>query len=211
MRKKALEVRNSKKFTHAYCREWRNADRTGRDMKSNLFLLFPTLEEDIQNKRVLEIGSGGGGMVQLFRNSGADVTGVDLFREPMVEGIIKGDFMSVPLKGPYDFIFAFGVFENCAIYSPAGLRRDDFHKEMKKKNPPLKMLKRINELLDEAGQCIFQVYLRPLMFTKEMAEEIGFKIRKISRRLDSDKYGDGTAGEYGITVSPEKYYLMRRK
>ncbi len=211
MKRKALVPLSSKDYTHAYCREWMAAELEHRPQRPKLFLLFPTLEESIRGKRTLEIGCGrGGGYLKLFTNAGAFATGIDLFEEPILSNMVRGDFMTSPfLTGTYDFIFAFGVFEECALYSPAGLRYDQFKTDMQMKHTPEKLLARLGQLLARGGQCLFQTYVDQLIFTKEMAADAGFKLVKYVKELNTQKYGSG-GEKCGVTLRPSTYYRMSR-
>jgi hypothetical protein len=167
------------------------------------------LEDGLRGKRTLEIGCADGYYVEVARRAGADATGIDLFEDPQVSGTMKGDFMTAPLQGPYNFIFAFGVFERCAIYSPAGLVNGEFWRGMQEKFPPGKMLARLRELLANDGECLFSTYVQSLLFTKDMARQEGFEIRRYVKTLNSERYGDdGTNRD--VVFSPEVYYTMTR-
>jgi SAM-dependent methyltransferase len=183
MRNRTLKPLSARDYYRAFDKDWKDAKKSGRDPKPDLFLLFPMLEECIRGKRTLEIGCGFGTMVRLAKEASADASGIDLFREPQVEDVIKGDFMTAPLHGPYDFIFAFGVFERCALYSPACLEKGEFWRSMQERFPPPQMLARLRELLSNDGQCLFQTYLDPLIFTKEMARQEGFELSRYVRRI----------------------------
>lgn len=208
--KNALKMLSSRDYTHAYCREWADSEKTGRRPKDKIFLLFPNLGEGIRGKHILEIGCGQGQHLELLRDAGALVAGIDLFMEPMSPNAAKGDFMTFSFGARYDFIFAFGVFERCATYSPAALKQDEFKREMDARNPPQKMLARLVELMAETGVCLFSTYADPLIFTKEMASALDLRLSHHRRKLDSEKHGNGMGGRMGVGFAPERYYILQR-
>lgn len=200
---KRLIVNSSKGFTRSYCAD-EIANKT--HLKSNLFRIFPNLSEAINGKRVLEIGCTDGKVLEELRNYGANAIGIDLFVESKKPYLLKGDFMNYPLD-TFDFIIALGVFEKCALYSPQLLSYDLYQQEMLEQNSPDKILIRLKELLAINGICIFNTYAQNLMFTKEMASDFGFKLRKIRVQINTERYG---RFEYNgsIIFKPIDYYLM---
>ncbi len=200
-----LKVVSSKEYTQRYCID--TAVNNITDLTA--FRFFKNLSEEIRGKKVLEIGCLEGTSVKKIREYGADAVGIDLFCEPKYNFGIRGDFMTYPLDGPFDFIFAFGVFEKCALYSPALLTYDEYQSEMQMKNTPDKILQRLTELLNEKGVCVFSTYVLPLLFTKEMAKEHGFRLLEYSREINTEKYG-----EFGYNVSivfrPNKFQVMEK-
>ena len=200
---------NSQKYTSDHVDAW--AD--GKDIP-DIFLYFPNLEELLQGKRVLDIGSGSGWFVDMLRSRNIDAIGIDLFCEPNQPYQLKGDFMHYPFNGRFDVIFGMGVFEEDAIYSPQAL---DFSQEGKafkrdslEKNSPVSMLRRFNELLAPNGFGIFCIYTSPLIFSGDMASEKGFKLTIYVRSINTDRYPPSKQ-KYSAVLSPETMYVISRK
>lgn len=186
-------------------------------------MLFPTLAADIQGKRTLEIGCGDGSKVKRFTDCGSKAVGIDLNCDPLVPGTLKGDFMSYHLTGPFDYIFAFGVFEDCAIYADHVLNRSPEDIELKRVNTPKKMLARLAGLLSERGACLFQTYVDKLIFSSELARRSGFELKSYSRTISTGRHGNACENifgsgviiidgkKYDVVLSPEKYHILYKR
>ncbi len=205
---KLPKAANSQKYTSDYVDAW--AD--GKDIP-NIFLYFPNLEGLLKGKRVLDIGSGSGGFVNMLRSRNIDAIGIDLFNEPKQPHQLKGDFMHYPFDKQFDVVFGMGVFEEDAIYSPQamnfGQKEMAFKKDSLKKNYPISMLRRLNELLAPDGFGIFSIYTSQLIFSREMASEEGFRLTKYVRSINTKRYPSNP--KYDAVLRPETKYVISRK
>ena len=207
--KKLPTVANSQEYTKSYIDAW----ASGLDIPS-IFLYFPNLEALLQGKRVLDIGCGDGDFVDILHSRGIDAQGIDLFHKAMTSNRVQGDFMTFPFNEQYNVIFAHGVFETTAIYSPQVMcfngKESSYKAEKLNENSPRRMLRRLNELLSTGAFCVFSTYTSPLIFSAEVAHEEGFTLKKYVRTINTDKHPANP--KYRATLSPEtKYVLCRRR
>jgi SAM-dependent methyltransferase len=180
--------------------------------RSDAEVFFPNLMALLKGRKVLEIGCNSGGFVKLLRSKGVDAYGVDLYRIPEPPIFISKDYMDLPVKVKYDAIFAFGVFEEDAIYRPFAwggtegydqVRRRKFETFAAKagaKNPkhpktgPFErlipspecqafMVRKLHSLLNPSGFCVLCTYTSALIFAKDVVEANGFHTERFTRKL----------------------------
>jgi len=180
--------------------------------ESDAEVFFSNLIELLKGRKVLEIGCDSGSFVKRLRSKGVDAYGVDLYRIPEPPVFISKDYMNLPAKVKYDAIFAFGVFEEAAIYRPSiwsdtrGYDRirhrkfEAFAAKAGAKNPkhpktgPFErltpspecqafMIRKLHHLLNPSGFCVLCTYTSPLIFAKKVVEANGFYTKQITRKL----------------------------
>lgn len=135
----------------------------------------------LRGLRVLEIGCGPGGLLRRLRARGARATGIDLFPGSDDPAVVKGDFMSADLPGPYDLIIAVAVFEAGA--SPRGVPR------------AAALLDRLRNLTVRGGIVVIENVGFPVPLTRARAESWGFDV--VPQQIPS---ASGVHGGRGCTL-----------
>jgi SAM-dependent methyltransferase len=138
----------------------------------------------LAGRRVLEVGCQDGGLLLHLEALGADVMGVDLGPEIDHPRVLRGDFMTAELEGPFDLIVATSVFEK---FSNA---RGEPEPDRGNTRPVL--LQRFRELTREGGVVVLENIMFPLPFSRAHALEADFEV--LPERIPSANHCLGGRG-----------------
>jgi len=139
----------------------------------------------LKGRKVLEVGAQTGGLFLELIRLGANALAVDI--EPMLNrpDVLKGDFMTTELPGPFDLIVATAVFElGSSTKGEADGDRNGLF--------AVPLLNRFRALTQPGGVVVLENIRYAIPFTEEDAREAGFEV--LPHRLPSVNLASGGRG-----------------